>query len=261
MEMKPPELNQQRCRRPPSPPMFDCGPLLLNDLPLEPAPAFPPAPAILDDSESNMLDDFFTTMNSNTLDSNDFWYNFNDISDKGLGGNYHGGTAASTEPQGMHDNTQSLLNGFEWPDESQPSFGLAAALPSPPPFNGNTASMPSHQLSQSARMHLQKQGPPDSDVVAAASALYHPGPAMPDYPPTTYHPSHTQLSMDAPRTKRARVDFDIPHQQPSSSSSTITPPPSSTTNTSTSPKFNTLPGGANLSASDIYFQHLSAHHP
>ncbi|KZZ93931.1 Helix-loop-helix DNA-binding protein [Ascosphaera apis ARSEF 7405] len=257
MEMKPPELDQQRYRRPPSPPMFDCS-LLFNDFPLEPAPAFPPAPAILDDTESNMLDNFFSTMNSSPFDNNDFWFSFNDSTDKNLGGNYNGGTTTN-EQQPMHDNTQSLLSVFEWPDETQPSFGISAPLPSPP-FHGN-APMQSHSIphtTNTTRMGgLQKQGPLSSDVLAAASMLYQNN-TMPEYPQSTYQNQHhislpSSSSMDVPRTtKRPRVEFEMP----SAAASSITPPPSTNT---TSPKFPSIAGS--LSASDIYFQNLSAHHP
>ncbi|KAJ6030794.1 hypothetical protein N7499_013209 [Penicillium canescens] len=42
------------------------------DTPFEQAPALPPGPSLLDDNESNMLDNFFTTMNANHF-TNDFW--------------------------------------------------------------------------------------------------------------------------------------------------------------------------------------------
>nr|KMM70698.1 hypothetical protein CPAG_07009 [Coccidioides posadasii RMSCC 3488] len=110
--------------------------------PYEPAPAPPPGPALLDDSESSMLDNFFTSMHANHLDSNDFWFG---LEDQGSGNS------------GLH---------FDWPDL-------------PPTFEGSTTSLPSHPP-VTQRIHrdntvVDKPGPPSSDVLAAASMLYQNG--------------------------------------------------------------------------------------
>ncbi|KAF4767486.1 hypothetical protein HAV15_009919 [Penicillium sp. str.  len=57
-----------------SPPAAPFGYSFLSpmDTPFEQAPALPPGPSLLDDNESNMLDNFFTTMNANHF-TNDFW--------------------------------------------------------------------------------------------------------------------------------------------------------------------------------------------
>lgn len=76
------------------------------DTPFEPAPALPSGPALLDDTESNMLDSFFTSMNSSQLD-NDFWFQFGDPMNS------------------------DVKFGFEWQDI-------------PPNFEGSTTSLPPH---------------------------------------------------------------------------------------------------------------------
>lgn len=114
------------------------------DTPYEPAPAPPPGPALLDDNESNMLDNFFTTMNSNSF-SNDFWM----------------------RSQQNNNSNNKLLEpySFDWTNEL------------PPTFEGSTTS-----LSQPVfpRQDIEKpNGPPlsnntdtSSDILAAASMLY-----------------------------------------------------------------------------------------
>src|ERR1700761_5206018 len=78
------------------------------DTPYEPAPAPPPGPALLDDNESNMLDNFFTTMNSNHLDTSDFWL------------------------RGPHSKSLGGAFNFEWPDELPPTFeGSTTSLSQP----------------------------------------------------------------------------------------------------------------------------------
>ncbi|WEW57162.1 hypothetical protein PRK78_002624 [Emydomyces testavorans] len=119
--------------------------------PYEPAPAPPPGPALLDDSESSMLDSFFTSMNANHLDNSDFWLGLGD----------QGGANSS-----FH---------FDWPDL-------------PPTLEGSTTSLPSHPpISQ--RIHREsavadKPGPLSSDVLAAASMLYQNGISGSDYSST-----------------------------------------------------------------------------
>ncbi|KAI1914363.1 hypothetical protein LOZ53_000300 [Ophidiomyces ophidiicola] len=128
------------------------GPFGFLYTPYEHAPAPPPGPALLDDSESNMLDNFFTSMNANHLDNNDFWFGLND----------HHGNA------GFH---------FDWPEL-------------PPTFEGSTTSLPSHSVVPQ-RTHREptiavKQDVqvPSSDVLAAASMLYQNGVHGNDYSST-----------------------------------------------------------------------------
>lgn len=117
--------------------------------PYEPAPAPPPGPALLDDSESSMLNSFFTSMNANPLDNSEFWFNLGD----------HG----------------SGRSHFDWPDL-------------PPNFEGSTTCLPSHHV-VSQRIHREvplghKPGAHSSDVLAAASMLYQNGANGNDYSST-----------------------------------------------------------------------------
>jgi hypothetical protein len=47
--------------------------LLPDDTPFDPAPAPPPGPALLDDTESSMLEQFFTTWDSNPFETREFF--------------------------------------------------------------------------------------------------------------------------------------------------------------------------------------------
>ncbi|KAL1954051.1 hypothetical protein VTO42DRAFT_1785 [Malbranchea cinnamomea] len=114
------------------------------DTPFEPAPAPPPGPALLDDSESNMLESFFTSMNSAQPD-NDFWFTFGDPMNS------------------------DVKFGFEWPDI-------------PPNFEGSTTSLPSHPSNPSISQSLSRDslpmdhGRPSHPVTTShASTLYQNG--------------------------------------------------------------------------------------
>lgn len=115
------------------------------DTPYDPAPAPPPGPALLDDNESNMLDNFFTTMNSVQFDSNDFWLRL---------------------PQ-----SKSLSGGplsFDWSNELPPTFeGSTASLPQ--------STVPGHGLEKEAVDVLRGHVGADTDLFAAASMLYQNG--------------------------------------------------------------------------------------
>ncbi|BDD60756.1 hypothetical protein MPDQ_004662 [Monascus purpureus] len=106
------------------------------DSPYEPAPAPPPGPALLDDNESNMLDNFFTTLNSNHLDTTDFW-------------------------MGGHQNkSMGTAFNFEWADELPPTFkGSTTSLSQP---------LPRHTLDGKNSFGLLNS----DDVVAATSVIY-----------------------------------------------------------------------------------------
>ncbi|KAF3482803.1 uncharacterized protein GIQ15_02127 [Arthroderma uncinatum] len=119
-----------------------------QDTPFDSAPERPPGPALLDDSESNMLDNLFTSLNASQFDSNDFWLSLGDQGD-----NAEPGTGSN----------------FSWPDL-------------PPTFEGSTTTLPTQQ---SHHIHSSKQsremaapdrsGTLSSDVLAAAQMLYQNG--------------------------------------------------------------------------------------
>ncbi|OJJ32363.1 hypothetical protein ASPWEDRAFT_117780 [Aspergillus wentii DTO 134E9] len=120
------------------------------DTPYEPAPAPPPGPALLDDNESNMLDNFFTTMNSNHF-SNDLW--LRGQQNKHLGGGF---------------------NNFEWSNEL------------PPTFEGSTTSLsqPTHShrgLEKAGGDIMGNNAGASSDILAAASMLYQNGMNAPEF--------------------------------------------------------------------------------
>lgn len=111
------------------------------DTPYEPAPELPPGPSLLDDNESNMLDNFFTTMNANHF-TNDFWQ------------------------RGQQNKSSGPVN-FEWSEDL------------PPTFEGSTTSLsqPSFQQlplgkSNGGLVAGHAAGP---DIFTAASMLYQQG--------------------------------------------------------------------------------------
>ncbi|KAJ9209113.1 transcriptional regulator family: Helix-loop-helix [Paecilomyces variotii] len=123
----------------PAPGPFGYSFLSSFDTPYDPAPAPPPGPALLDDSESNMLDNFFTTMNANHLDTSDFWFR---------------GQQPVKGPSNL-----------DW------SEGL------PPIFEGSTTTLgqPSalqHGLGKGAFSTADNGMETSSDILAAASMLY-----------------------------------------------------------------------------------------
>ena len=108
------------------------------DTPFEQAPALPPGPSLLDDNESNMLDNFFTTMNANSF-TNDFWI--------------------------RAQQSKSLGLNFDWSDELPPTFEGSTTSLSQPSFQ-------QHGLNKSGLMAGSAAGP---DIYAAASMLYQGG--------------------------------------------------------------------------------------
>ncbi|KAJ5215642.1 uncharacterized protein N7498_002049 [Penicillium cinerascens] len=106
------------------------------DTPFEQAPALPPGPSLLDDNESHMLDNFFTTMNSNNF-SNDFWI------------------------RGPQDKSAGL--NFHWADEL------------PPTFAGSTTSLSQPSFQQQNLKANMMGGASDPNIYAAASMLYQGG--------------------------------------------------------------------------------------
>lgn len=151
MEAPGPEVHTGRTSPPPGP--FGCKSLddfmcerLLSDgltdsflapmdTPYEQAPALPPGPSLLDDRESNMLDNFFTTMNANNF-TNDLWL------------------------RGQQDKSSGV--NFNWSDEL------------PPTFEGSTTSLsqPSFQQ-QNLKAGLMTGSATGPDIYAAASMRYH----------------------------------------------------------------------------------------
>ncbi|KAJ5150135.1 hypothetical protein N7448_001713 [Penicillium atrosanguineum] len=106
------------------------------DTPFEQAPALPPGPSLLDDNESHMLDNFFTTMNANNF-SNDFWM------------------------RGPQDKSTGL--NFNWTEEL------------PPTFAGSTTSLSQPSFQQQNLKASLMGGASDPNIYAAASMLYQGG--------------------------------------------------------------------------------------
>lgn len=104
------------------------------DAPFEQAPAVPSGLPLLDDNESNMLDNFFTTMNSNNF-TNDFWFR-----------------GQQNKPSGLN---------FDWTDELPPTFEGSATSLSQPTFPP-----------QSLKMNLMNGNAAGHDIYTAASMLY-----------------------------------------------------------------------------------------
>ncbi|KAJ5645951.1 hypothetical protein N7490_002323 [Penicillium lividum] len=129
-----PEIQTGRNSPPPGP--FGYSFLSPMDTPYEQAPALPPGPSLLDDNESNMLDNFFTTMNANSF-TNDFWLR-------------------------SQQNKAPGLN-FDWSDDL------------PPTFEGSTTSLsqPSYQQHALDKPNMMAGNTAGSDIYAAASMLYH----------------------------------------------------------------------------------------
>ena len=109
------------------------------DTPFEQAPALPPGPSLLDDNESNMLDNFFTTMNANQFTS-DLW---------------------------MRQEHKSGGPNFDWSGELPPNFEGSTTSLSQPSFQ-------QHGLGKAAG-GMMTDNPTSSDIFAAASMLYHSG--------------------------------------------------------------------------------------
>ncbi|PYI24648.1 putative HLH transcription factor [Aspergillus japonicus CBS 114.51] len=132
------------------------------DTPYEPAPARPPGPALLDDNESTMLDNFFTTMNSNHFPS-DFW---------------------------MEGQTNRLLgtSGLDWPGELPPTFeGSTTSLSQP--------GLPHGSMDKSSMEMLAPDMNTNAEIFAAASMLYHNGLTGNDFNSSFNH--HNFASPDA----------------------------------------------------------------
>ncbi|KAL4893079.1 hypothetical protein BDV59DRAFT_178377 [Aspergillus ambiguus] len=122
----------------PAPGPFGYSFLSPMDTPYEPAPQPPPGPALLDDNESNMLDNFFTTINTNPF-SNEFYL--------------------------PEQHSKHLSSSLPWSDELPPTFeGSTTSLSQP--------SIPSHKPGMGFLPHNSGT---NQDVFAAASMLYQNG--------------------------------------------------------------------------------------
>ncbi|ODM16107.1 hypothetical protein SI65_08541 [Aspergillus cristatus] len=134
----------QSGRDTPQPGPFGYSFLSPMDTPYEPAPAPPPGPALLDDNESNMLDNFFTTMNSNNF-SSDFWMR---------------------GQQNNSDNHKPLESyNFDWTNELPPTFEGSTTSLSQPAF-------PRGDIEKPNGAPLSNSTDASSDILAAASMLY-----------------------------------------------------------------------------------------
>ncbi|KAJ5505094.1 hypothetical protein N7463_007968 [Penicillium fimorum] len=131
------EVQTER-KSPPSAP-FGYSFLSSMDTPFGQAPALPPGPSLLDDNESNMLDNFFTTMNANHF-TNDFW---------------------------MRQEHKPGVPDFDWSAELPPNFEGSTTSLSQPSFQ-------QHGISKTAGT-IMTSNPTSSDIFAAASMLYHTG--------------------------------------------------------------------------------------
>ncbi|KAL5051446.1 hypothetical protein BDW71DRAFT_171072 [Aspergillus fruticulosus] len=116
-----------------------------EDTPYEPAPASPLGPPLLDDTETNMLDNFLTTINTDPF-ANDYWFSGS-----------------------QNDANNSLgLPSFDWPSELPPTFqGSTSSLP---PFPAPSSS---HRSVEKSLGIVSEQSNPE--VMAAASMLYQNG--------------------------------------------------------------------------------------
>lgn len=132
----------------------------IHDAPYDPPPAPPPGPALLDDTESHMLESFFNTMGSSHLDSTDLLFN------------------------GLHHNGETSGGlGFDWVDDLPPVFeGSSTSLPMPTMPQGVDIVSDLFPGSES-RPDMSTTSP---EVLAAASMLYHNGHANGQPPPPLY---------------------------------------------------------------------------
>jgi hypothetical protein len=120
----------------------------VHDVPYEPAPAPAPGPALLDDTESHMLENFFNTMGSNQLENNDLFF----------------GDPHQTGPTGD-------LN-FDWGDELPPIFaGSRTTLPQPSTLP-QTVPLGDDGLLGLEQNHGDDAATTSPEILAAASMLY-----------------------------------------------------------------------------------------
>ncbi|EKV04025.1 HLH transcription factor, putative [Penicillium digitatum] len=169
-----------------SPPAAPFGYSFLSpmDTPFEQAPALPPGPSLLDDNESNMLDNFFTTMNANHF-TNDFW---------------------------MRQEHKSGAPILDWPGELPPNFEGSTTSLSQPSFQ-------QHGLGKTAS-GMMTDNPTSSDIFAAASMLYHSGLSGSELGSTLAHQNFVGQSLPAPGIQQKNNS----HAGSAAHCSTLSPP-------------------------------------
>ncbi|KAL1972645.1 hypothetical protein VTN31DRAFT_7059 [Thermomyces dupontii] len=169
--------SQQERRASPTPGPFGYAFWSPSDSPQDAGPAPPPGPSLLDDNESNMLDNFFTTLNSSQLDVSDSWF---------------GG--------GTHDKGSGGFQ-LDWADEL------------PPVFEGSTTSLSQPPVSYVGK---DINGPatdpaPSSDILAAASMLCQNGFSMSNVESASSHQQFNEnllYSMPPPTTGASQLKRD-----------------------------------------------------
>lgn len=155
--------------------------LAANEPPYDVGPAPPPGPSLLDDTESNMLESFFTTLNTSQFNVNDAW--FQDLSHE------KGGVAV----------------GLDWSEGLPPNLeGSTTSLSHPP-----ILSMNPHKNTNS----LMGGMGPDSDILAAAQMLYGNGANTMNF--STGHLFPTGMPGMAPdHMTQPRIKQEQTHRQP-----------------------------------------------
>ncbi|EED15499.1 HLH transcription factor, putative [Talaromyces stipitatus ATCC 10500] len=148
---------------PPPPGPFGYNFLAANDTPYDAGPAPPPGPSLLDDTESNMLESFFTTLNTSQFNVGDAWYQ--DLShDKG------GGTFGMDWIEGLPPNLEG----------STTTLSQSPNLPMHPPKNTNS---------------LMGGPSQDSELLAAASMLWGNGGNTMNFPAQHLFPTNVMSEM------------------------------------------------------------------
>jgi hypothetical protein len=149
-----------------------------NETPYDVGPAPPPGPSLLDDTESNMLESFFSTLNTSQFNVGDAW--FQDLShDKGGG-----------------------VFGLDWTEGLPPNLeGSTTSLSQPPILSMNPQ--------KNANSLMGGLGP-DSDILAAASMLYGNGGNTMNFAtghlfPTGVMPEMAPNHMNQPRIKQEQT--------------------------------------------------------
>ena len=125
----------------------------VQDFPYHQPPAPAPGPALLDDSESHMLDNFFDTIGSGTLDNNDYYLD------------------------GLQHNKGEAPSDFDWVEDLPPVFhGSTTSFTQPPNQLAMAPQVLSNDTSNAGHRHtsISAQGQamtPSAEMMAAASTL------------------------------------------------------------------------------------------
>ncbi|KAL4918226.1 hypothetical protein BDW62DRAFT_182094 [Aspergillus aurantiobrunneus] len=191
MSINTPNGTQGRNRR--NNPALPFGYSFPEDTPCEPAPASPLGPALLDVNETNMLDNFLTTIDTNPF-ANDFWF-----------------TGSQNDTNKSH---------------GMPTFDWSTELP--PTFEGSTTSLPQSSFPHGNVEKPLGVIPEDSnpDIVAAASMLYQNGANGPEISTFGNHPlafSNVDYSQIKGTGKERQQHGQLPARRPSTSSRTHLP--------------------------------------